>query len=51
MIDPTLKRNQQNISTSINRFFNNGGTLPPAFVSVFGLTGSSLGTALSSWTS
>jgi uncharacterized protein with beta-barrel porin domain len=46
VVDPTLKRNQQNIATSINKFFNNGGTLPPGFVSVFGLTAPSLGKAL-----
>jgi hypothetical protein len=28
-------------------FFNTGGTLPPAFVSIFGLTGANLGNALS----
>ncbi len=42
----TLNRNQQSVATSINNFFNNGGALPPAFVSLFGLTGSSLGNAL-----
>ena len=39
--------NQQNVATALNNFFNNGGALPPNFVSVFGLTGSNLGTALS----
>jgi autotransporter-associated beta strand protein len=43
---PALSRNQQNAATSINSFFNNGGTLPPAFVSVFGLTGAPLSNAL-----
>ena len=42
----TVNRNQQNIATSLNKFFNNGGTLPPGFVSVFGLTGAPLSTAL-----
>jgi uncharacterized protein with beta-barrel porin domain len=45
-LDPSLKRNQQNIANSINSFFNNGGTLPPAFVSVFGLSGAQLTNAL-----
>jgi uncharacterized protein with beta-barrel porin domain len=39
--------NQCNVATAINNFFNNGGALPPAFVSLFGLTGSNLGNALS----
>jgi autotransporter-associated beta strand protein/YVTN family beta-propeller protein len=38
--------NQQNVATSLNNFFNNGGTLPPNFVSIFGLTGSNLANAL-----
>ncbi len=42
-----LNVNQQNVATSLNTFFNNGGALPPNFVNVFGLTGSNLGTALS----
>ena len=42
-----LSQNQQNVATSLNTFFNNGGALPPGFVSVFGLTGSNLGNALS----
>jgi uncharacterized protein with beta-barrel porin domain len=46
VVDPTLKLNQQNLATSINKFFNTGGTLPPGFVGVFGLTGPSLGNAL-----
>jgi autotransporter-associated beta strand protein len=43
---PALNRNQQNLATSVNNFFNNGGTLPPAFNSLFGLTGPALGNAL-----
>jgi autotransporter-associated beta strand protein len=46
-INGTLNPNQQNVSTAINDFFNNGGTLPPAFVNLFGLTGNGLATALS----
>ena len=32
---------------TLNDFFNGGGALPPAFLPVFGLTGGSLGNALS----
>ena len=39
--------NQQNVATAINNFFNSGGTLPPNFAPVFGLTGGNLGNALS----
>jgi autotransporter-associated beta strand protein len=39
--------NQQNVANALNGFFNNGGALPPAFVSVFGLTGGNLANALS----
>jgi T5SS/PEP-CTERM-associated repeat protein/autotransporter-associated beta strand protein len=42
----TLNTNQQNAAGAINNFFNGGGTLPPAFVTLFGLTGNSLGNAL-----
>jgi len=42
-----LSTNQQNVAGALNGFFNNGGTLPPGFVGVFGLTGSNLGNALS----
>jgi autotransporter-associated beta strand protein len=38
--------NQLNVANSLNGFFNNGGALPPAFVSVFGLTGGNLANAL-----
>jgi uncharacterized protein with beta-barrel porin domain len=39
--------NQQNVANTINNFFNNGGTLPPGFVSLFNLSGANLGAALS----
>jgi uncharacterized protein with beta-barrel porin domain len=39
--------NQLNVGHAIDNFFNNGGALPPAFLSLFGLTGSNLTTALS----
>jgi outer membrane autotransporter protein len=42
-----LSTNQRNVATSLNTFFNNGGTLPPGFVSVFAQTGGNLGNALS----
>jgi uncharacterized protein with beta-barrel porin domain len=38
---------QLHVSTAIDRHFNNGGVLPPAFLPLFGLTGSNLGNALS----
>jgi autotransporter-associated beta strand protein/T5SS/PEP-CTERM-associated repeat protein len=38
--------NQCNVANALNAFFNNGGTLPPAFASIFGLTGVNLGNAL-----
>ena len=41
-----FNQNQQNVATRLNNFFNAGGTLPPAFVNVFGLTGGALGNAL-----
>jgi outer membrane autotransporter protein len=41
-----LSINQTNVAEALNAFFNNGGTLPPGFVSVFGLTGASLANAL-----
>jgi hypothetical protein len=43
----SLSLNQQNVATVINNFFNNGGTLPGAFVPVFALSGGSLANALS----
>jgi hypothetical protein len=45
-IGGNFNQNQQNVAGTINNFFNNGGALPPGFVTVFGLTGSSLGNAL-----
>jgi uncharacterized protein with beta-barrel porin domain len=42
-----LSQNQQSVASSINNFFNSGGTLPPNFGSLFGLTGGNLGNALS----
>jgi uncharacterized protein with beta-barrel porin domain len=41
-----LNRNQQSVANAINTFFNNGGALPPALVTLFGLSGASLGNAL-----
>jgi outer membrane autotransporter protein len=41
-----LSINQTNVAEALNNFFNNGGTLPPAFVTVFGLTGGNLANAL-----
>ncbi|WP_051311099.1 autotransporter domain-containing protein [Bradyrhizobium sp. Cp5.3] len=42
-----LSVNQQNVANALNNAFNGGGTLPPNFAGVFGLTGSNLRTALS----
>ena len=42
-----LSINQTNVATALDNFFNAGGALPPAFVSVFWLTGANLGNALS----
>jgi autotransporter-associated beta strand protein len=42
-----LSQNQQNVAGGLNNFFNAGGALPSAFVSVFRLTGANLGNALS----
>lgn len=41
-----LTQNQQNVSNSINSFFNNGGTLAPGFGSLFNLSGANLGNSL-----
>jgi T5SS/PEP-CTERM-associated repeat protein/autotransporter-associated beta strand protein len=41
-----LSQNQINVATAINNYFNNGGSLPPNFVSLFGLTGANLANAL-----
>jgi YVTN family beta-propeller protein/autotransporter-associated beta strand protein len=43
---PPFTVNQLNVGHAVDNFFNNGGTLPPAFVSLFGLTGSNLTRAL-----
>jgi uncharacterized protein with beta-barrel porin domain len=42
-----LGGNQQGVVNTLNNFFNNGGTLPPNFLTVFGLTGGNLSAALS----
>jgi outer membrane autotransporter protein len=41
-----LTVNQQNVATAISDVFNGSGALPPAFQSLFGLTGSALTGAL-----
>jgi autotransporter-associated beta strand protein len=41
-----LSQNQFNVATTLNNFFNTGGTLPPNFLNVFGLTGTNLTNAL-----
>lgn len=41
-----LATNPSNVANAINGFFNGGGTLPPAFVAVFGLSGAPLAGAL-----
>ena len=43
---PPFTSNQLGIGRAIDNFFNNGGTLPPTFVSLYGLSGSNLTTAL-----
>ena len=43
----SLGTNQQNVANAINGFFNGGGTLPPGFINLFGLSGANLNTALS----
>jgi uncharacterized protein with beta-barrel porin domain len=43
---PNFTTNQLNAGLAIDNFFNNGGALPPAFVSLYGLTGSNLTNAL-----
>jgi len=44
---PNFTTNQLNAGLAIDNFFDNGGALPPAFVSLYGLTGSNLTNALS----
>jgi T5SS/PEP-CTERM-associated repeat protein/autotransporter-associated beta strand protein len=41
-----LGSNQQAIANVINHVSNNGGALPPGFLTLFGLTGANLGSAL-----
>lgn len=41
-----LSANQANVASALDNSFNSGGALPPAFVSVFGLNGGNLGSAL-----
>ncbi len=41
-----LPGNQQNVANSLNNFFNGGGTLTPNFLTIFGLSGGNLNTAL-----
>jgi autotransporter-associated beta strand protein len=43
---PPFSSNQLSVGRAIDNFFNNGGTLPPTFVSLYGLSGSNLITAL-----
>ena len=42
----SLPRHSQNVASTLNNYFNSGGTLPPAFVALFGMTGDTLQTAL-----
>lgn len=42
-----LPGNQQSVANAINSFFNNGGALPPNFLTLFGLSGGNLADALS----
>jgi uncharacterized protein with beta-barrel porin domain len=41
-----LNRNQQSVANGIDTFFNSGGPLPASFSSLFAMTGSNLGNAL-----
>jgi outer membrane autotransporter protein len=41
-----LTGNQQNVASSLNNFFNSGGTLTPNFASIFAMSGGNLNTAL-----
>jgi hypothetical protein len=43
---PPFTVEELNVGHAIDNFFNSGGALPPAFVSLFSLTGSNLTTAL-----
>jgi autotransporter-associated beta strand protein len=42
-----LNPNQRNVANALNKAFNSGATLPPSFVTIFGLTGGDLANALS----
>ena len=42
-----LGRNQQNVASTINDYFNNGGMLPAGFSNIFSLSGSRLNDGLS----
>lgn len=42
-----LPTNQQNVIDTLNSYFNRGGTLPPGFVTLFGLSGDALLNGLS----
>ncbi|MFO1096899.1 MAG: autotransporter domain-containing protein [Xanthobacteraceae bacterium] len=42
-----FSQNQRYVAGAINNFFNDGGTLPPNFLPLFGLTGTNLANALS----
>jgi autotransporter-associated beta strand protein len=44
---PSFTVNELNVGHAIDNFFNNGGALPPAFVSLFNLSGANLANALS----
>ena len=46
-VSAALPKNPSNVATSINNFFNGGGTLTPDFGNLFFLTGGNLGNALS----
>jgi autotransporter-associated beta strand protein/T5SS/PEP-CTERM-associated repeat protein len=41
-----LNGNQQNVANAINSFFNGGGAMPPAFASLFALSGDNLAAGL-----
>ncbi|HUD52114.1 autotransporter domain-containing protein, partial [Parvibaculum sp.] len=43
----TLDRNQRNVADGLNTYFNNGGTMPSNFLTIFGLSGGNLAGALS----
>jgi autotransporter-associated beta strand protein len=44
---PGLNANQQSVAGAIDRFFNNGGTLPANFLNLYSFTGGNLTNALS----